>query len=73
VPTPRLTSATSAATPSPTERREARRDLPHAAARDLRTAWPETTPFYLVVREHLESFLTNVREERGKNLPSYVE
>ena len=26
-----------------------------------------------MVREHLETFLTTVREERGKDLPRYVE
>ena len=34
---------------------------------------PETTALYLVVREHLETFLSTVREERGKDLPRYVE
>jgi Putative transposase/Transposase zinc-binding domain len=34
---------------------------------------PETTPLYVVVREHLETFLAHVREERGKDLPRYVE
>ena len=28
---------------------------------------------HVVVREHLETFLATVREERGKDLPRYVE
>jgi hypothetical protein len=34
---------------------------------------PEKTALHLVVREHLETFLATVREERGKDLPRYVE
>jgi hypothetical protein len=34
---------------------------------------PETTVLHLVVREHLETFLLTVREERGKALPRYVQ
>jgi hypothetical protein len=34
---------------------------------------PETSALYVVVREHLETFLATVREERGKDLPRYVE
>jgi hypothetical protein len=34
---------------------------------------PETTVLHLVVREHLETFLAAVRQERGKALPRYVE
>jgi hypothetical protein len=45
-----------------------RRALP-----DLRTRRPELTALHIVVREHLETFLATVREERGKDLPRYVE
>jgi ribosomal protein S27E len=34
---------------------------------------PERTALHLVVRGHLETFLATVREERGKDLPRYVE
>ena len=34
---------------------------------------PENSVLHVVVREHLETFLTTVREERGKDLPHYVE
>ena len=34
---------------------------------------PERTALHLVVREHLESFLATVREQRGKDIPHYVE
>ena len=34
---------------------------------------PELTALHIVVREHLETFLATVREERGKDLPRYVE
>ena len=34
---------------------------------------PENTVLHRVVREHLETFLATVREERGKALPRYVE
>ena len=34
---------------------------------------PEKTALHVVVREHLETFLATVREERGKDLPYYVE
>ena len=34
---------------------------------------PETTVLHRVMREHLETFLQTVREERGKALPRYVE
>jgi hypothetical protein len=34
---------------------------------------PEHTVLHRVVREHLETFLQTVREERGKALPRYVE
>src|SRR3954447_25157554 len=34
---------------------------------------PEKTALYLIVREHLETILRTVREERGKELPHYVE
>ena len=34
---------------------------------------PETTVLHVVVREHLETFLCAVRDERGKSLPKYVE
>lgn len=34
---------------------------------------PEKTALHLVVREQLETFLAQVREERGKPLPRYVE
>jgi len=34
---------------------------------------PEKTALHLIVREHLETFLATVREERGKDLPHYVE
>ena len=34
---------------------------------------PEKTALHVVVREHLETFLATVREERGKDLPRYVE
>ena len=34
---------------------------------------PELTALHIVVREHLETFLATVREERGKALPRYVE
>jgi transposase-like zinc-binding protein len=51
----------SAATPSaPVVRTYARRE-------------PETTVLHRVIREHLETFLQTVREERGKALPRYVE
>jgi len=34
---------------------------------------PENTVLHRIVREHLETFLATVREERGKGLPRYVE
>jgi hypothetical protein len=34
---------------------------------------PENTVLHRIVREHLETFLATVREERGKGLPCYVE
>jgi hypothetical protein len=34
---------------------------------------PEKSALHLVVREHLETFLATVREQRGKDLPRYVE
>jgi len=34
---------------------------------------PENTVPHRIVREHLETFLATVREERGKSLPRYVE
>ncbi|HEX5138832.1 MAG TPA: transposase [Planctomycetota bacterium] len=34
---------------------------------------PEKSPLHLIVREHLETFLRVAREERGKDLPRYVE
>ena len=34
---------------------------------------PENTVLHRIVREHLETFLATVREERGKSLPRYVE
>jgi Transposase zinc-binding domain len=34
---------------------------------------PESAPLHVLVREHLETFLATVREERGKELPKYVE
>jgi len=34
---------------------------------------PETTSLHIVVREHLETFLATVREQREKPLPRYVE
>ena len=34
---------------------------------------PENTVLHRVVREHLETFLRTVHEERGKSLPRYVE
>ena len=34
---------------------------------------PEKTALHLIVREHLETFLATVREQRGKDLPRYVE
>src|SRR5262249_41693613 len=34
---------------------------------------PEKTALHLVVREHLETFLATVSEERGRALPRYVE
>lgn len=34
---------------------------------------PEKTALHLLVSEHLETFLATVREERGKELPYYVE
>ncbi len=34
---------------------------------------PEKTALYLIVREHLETFLQTVRQERGRDLPHYVE
>ncbi len=33
---------------------------------------PELSALHIVVREHLETFLATVREERGKDLPRYV-
>ena len=44
-----------------------------AAAGSYARRTPEQSVLYLVVREHLETFLTMVREERGKDLPHYVE
>ena len=34
---------------------------------------PERTALHLIVREHLETFLATVREERSKDIPHYVE
>ena len=34
---------------------------------------PETSALYVVVREHLETFLATVRAARGKDIPHYVE
>ena len=34
---------------------------------------PENTVLHRIVREHLETFLATVREERGKSLPRYLE
>ena len=42
-------------------------------ARSYARREPENSALHLVVREHLETFLTTVREERGKDLPRYVE
>ena len=48
-----------------------------SADRRRRTSYerrrPENSALHFVVREHLETFLTTVREERGKDLPHYVE
>ena len=45
---------------------------PDASGRYARRE-PEHTVLHRVVREHLETFLQTVREERGKALPRYVE
>ncbi len=42
-------------------------------ARTYARRTPENSALHLVVREHLETFLATVREERGKDLPRYVE
>jgi len=34
---------------------------------------PRRFALYLVVRDHLETFLATVRQERGKDMPHYVE
>jgi hypothetical protein len=57
---PARTSASTGICPSASPRRYARRE-------------PEKSALHLVVREHLETFLATVREERGKDLPRYVE
>ena len=41
-----------------------------AAAGSYARRTPEQSVLYLVVREHLETFLTMVREERGKDCNS---
>jgi hypothetical protein len=46
---------------------------PASSARIYARREPEKTALHLVVREHLETFLATVREERGKELPRYVE
>lgn len=55
--------------------------MPHRAAscqaaspaRTYTRREPDKSALHLVVREHLETFLATVREERGKDLPRYVE
>lgn len=42
-------------------------------ARSYARREPEKSALYLVVSEHLETLLVTVREERGKDLPRYVE
>ena len=42
-------------------------------ARSYARREPEKSALHLIVREHLETFLATVREERGKDLPRYVE
>jgi hypothetical protein len=34
---------------------------------------PQNTVLHIVVREHLESFLSIFREQHGKSLPRYVD
>ena len=45
---------------------------PSASGRYARRE-PEHTVLHRIVREHLETFLATVREERGKSLSRYVE
>ena len=44
-----------------------------SSARSYARREPENSALHLIVREHLETFLATVREERGKDLPRYVE
>jgi hypothetical protein len=46
---------------------------PSSAPRTYARRQPEKTALHLVVREHIETFLATVREQRGKDLPRYVE
>ena len=46
---------------------------PAPSSRSYAPRRPERTALHLVVRERLESFLATVREQRGKDIPHYVE